>query len=1192
MGEVYVARADDGREVALKLLLADEASPLSARFDREGRVATRLEHPHIVAARESGRAPDGTPYIAMELLDGVDLETRLHDTGVTAREAVAIAVQTCEALEYAHAQGVVHRDLKPQNIFLCSGSELHVKVLDFGIARLADDPGMTATGLMLGTVTHMAPEQARGQRDVDARADVWSLGVVLYQCLTGRLPFAAADAAGLIFQLLFEPHTDLSSTCTLPRPVVDLVNRALKKSRDDRFPTAAAMRSALLSLDLSALDGPGLRQDRVVFDANAATEAAEASPAFTDERRLAALVYVRGPRDAARIEALTVALDARTSRVDGGDVLALLGAERWTGDEPNRAVRLALAVAPHAAGVGVSTGRILRRGAVVGSEVMQTASRLANAAGVTLDGTTAELLRGKLVLDWQADGTARPTAHVVGSIPPSSLFVGRDLELAMLSRSVDAAVDESSVRSVVVVGGPGMGKSELRRHATRAAHQRQPALTTLLARCDAFRRDTPFAALREATENATGAPEALAAFAAVIDGAFQASLGDALAVLDRAREKLQRGLETLAEHGPILVVIDNAQWQDPPSSASLRWIFEASPHLPLAVWLLSRPDGRDFASGTVPGAAQLDLGPLPRDAAAELVSAILGSAPTEILDRAGGHPQFLEELARLQAERGPASLRERASLRPEAPIPVSIEAAVLAQLDASPPLVREALKRAAIFGPIFWEEGLRSLGADLEVLRRSNLVAPRPRSRFAGTRELAFRSGMLADVAYTLWPDEQRAALHGLAADWLSTQSGVSPDELARHYDLAGRAARAAECYVMAAEASARVADIATTCAHVAKALSLASDPATRFKALVAQDDALQTTSDFEQRRIGILELAELSSRLGMEHAAEASWRRCHFARLVSDRSALVFGLRAAELAAQADDPRAGAAAERELAMIFAEEGEHEQARAHADAARALAERAGDEWLVARALSTSAFVLAEAGAASESLERYSASAELYARLGDRRREAQARTNAANILLDLGRTDEAIPQIEACIAASERVGNSRVVAVSTHNLGIARRLLGELDAAETLQQKVEPEAERLRHVILRCSVAVERTYLALSTNAPREACLARADEALVRAEATRSTVWIASAIAANLHCRARHGLEVEPMLGQARELLSQLDKPSSRLEVLSAMAGADASMRAEVDAALDEAAALADDHDRLREALKRRYLVAV
>ncbi len=186
MGALYVARdAHTGESVALKVLDLEGPSQ-SARFERECRIAERLHHPHIVAGRGYGRTSQGTPWFAMELLDGEDLETRLRRGRLEAADAVALAAQVCEALRYAHQRGVVHRDVKPANIFLLRGPSLRVKVLDFGVARLADAPSLTGTDVPVGTPSYMAPEQARGDRGVDARCDVWSLGVVLYECVAGR----------------------------------------------------------------------------------------------------------------------------------------------------------------------------------------------------------------------------------------------------------------------------------------------------------------------------------------------------------------------------------------------------------------------------------------------------------------------------------------------------------------------------------------------------------------------------------------------------------------------------------------------------------------------------------------------------------------------------------------------------------------------------------------------------------------------------------------------------------------------------------------------------------------------------------------------------------------------------------------------------------------------------------------------
>src|SRR4051812_9777208 len=186
MGVVYRARDRQGGLVALKVLR--DPSPIAIeRFAREASILADLEHPGIVRYVAQGTTPEGEIYIAMEWLDGEDLHHFLWRQGVGIAESVDVARRIAEALTTAHARGIVHRDIKPSNVFVVGGDLGHLKVLDFGVARLREsDRRATATGATLGTPGYMAPEQVRGERDVDTRADVFSLGCVLFECLTGR----------------------------------------------------------------------------------------------------------------------------------------------------------------------------------------------------------------------------------------------------------------------------------------------------------------------------------------------------------------------------------------------------------------------------------------------------------------------------------------------------------------------------------------------------------------------------------------------------------------------------------------------------------------------------------------------------------------------------------------------------------------------------------------------------------------------------------------------------------------------------------------------------------------------------------------------------------------------------------------------------------------------------------------------
>src|SRR5215218_2651729 len=218
MGEVY--RAKDTvleRFVALKLLppdaMADESR--QRRFLQEARAASALNHPHIVTIYDVIHE-DGIYAIVMELLEGMSLQKRLSTGRLSPGEAINVARQIADALSAAHAAGIVHRDLKPANVMLTPRGS--AKVLDFGIAKLdpgqvPDDDGtrtapLTVMGIVLGTAAYMSPEQARGE-PLDGRTDVFSLGVVLYEMLSGRSPFAAASVTAVLHKLIYEQPQDL-----------------------------------------------------------------------------------------------------------------------------------------------------------------------------------------------------------------------------------------------------------------------------------------------------------------------------------------------------------------------------------------------------------------------------------------------------------------------------------------------------------------------------------------------------------------------------------------------------------------------------------------------------------------------------------------------------------------------------------------------------------------------------------------------------------------------------------------------------------------------------------------------------------------------------------------------------------------------------------------------------------------------
>ena len=253
MGEVYVARHKViGKDVAIKFLRRELVSDAdaAARFAREARAAAAVGHRGIVDVYDVGTCPDGTPYLVMELLEGASLRKILDGhSPLTVGQAAAIVSELLAGLAAAHAQGIVHRDLKPDNVFIVrSDGPLSVKLLDFGVAKMTEGVGLrlTQTGRPMGTAPYMAPEQARGERDLDARLDVYAVGAMLYEALAGRLPFVAGNYNAMILQILSRPAPALRTLRPdLPPEIDALVMRAIAKDPKQRHQSAEELRSAV-----------------------------------------------------------------------------------------------------------------------------------------------------------------------------------------------------------------------------------------------------------------------------------------------------------------------------------------------------------------------------------------------------------------------------------------------------------------------------------------------------------------------------------------------------------------------------------------------------------------------------------------------------------------------------------------------------------------------------------------------------------------------------------------------------------------------------------------------------------------------------------------------------------------------------------------------------------------------------------
>lgn len=261
MGEVFLARDPLlERDVALKTIQlgsssSGEREEARERFHREARITARLQHPHIVVVHEFGEE-DQTLYLAMEYVAGGTLATRLASEGqpLSLAERVLLGAEVAEAIAHAHSKGVLHRDLKPANVLMVAPG--FVKVSDFGIGKIMGDVDLTASGEMLGSPAYMSPEQMRGE-NLDARSDIFSFGILLFQLLTGRKPFQSANLSGLVAQIQNEDPPDVAALVPgTPSELSDVVKKCLRKDPGERYGDAEILARELHQIESTLANSP------------------------------------------------------------------------------------------------------------------------------------------------------------------------------------------------------------------------------------------------------------------------------------------------------------------------------------------------------------------------------------------------------------------------------------------------------------------------------------------------------------------------------------------------------------------------------------------------------------------------------------------------------------------------------------------------------------------------------------------------------------------------------------------------------------------------------------------------------------------------------------------------------------------------------------------------------------------------
>lgn len=496
MGSVFLAHdRHDNAPVAIKVL-DHESTDAARRFLQEAHLLARIDHPGVVRYVYHGVTGSNEPFLAMELLIGVDLEQLLSTRSFSLDESVRFIRRAAEALLAAHDAGIVHRDVKPSNLFLVGGDVDKVKVLDFGIARPElQNYRLTRSGAMLGTIGYMSPEQARGSLDVDARADVFSLGCVLFECLVGKAAFVGRHAIAVLAKVLSEEPPKLRALRPeLPPDLERLVSAMLSKRADER-PTG-------MGEVISALDA--VTCGRVITQASSSPPSVRLSH---EERRFVTVILATSDRlarsdDEPEVDPLLVAefgedIPAECTRIAGGSLLLVFAECAVASDQAVLGARRALALrrgAPHLRLV-LATGRTETGAQAAVGEAIDRAASLLNALavdsppfGVPIDAVTEGLLGSRFVVDRTAglpmllaeQGTFEAIHKLMGRQTP---FVGREKELSLLEASLAESLDERIPRSVLITAEPGMGKTRLGLEFVQKARAR-PRLRVFVARAE------------------------------------------------------------------------------------------------------------------------------------------------------------------------------------------------------------------------------------------------------------------------------------------------------------------------------------------------------------------------------------------------------------------------------------------------------------------------------------------------------------------------------------------------------------------------------------------------------------------------------------------------------------------------------------------------------------------------------------
>ncbi len=1091
------------RYVALKVIAADAgvAPKEEVRLRREGELLAGLDHPGIVKIVSSGMLEDSTlPYVAMEWLDGEDVAARQRRDPLSLPQVVELARLVTTALAAAHDGGVVHRDIKPGNIFLVSSphpdaTELDVspKLVDFGVAMTEDiHITVTNTGDVVGTPAYMAPEQARGDAPVDARSDIYSLGATLFELVAGRPPHVGPTAIATLARLVTTPPPRLSDLRPDCPPALDaLINGMLATNPSERPQSADELLETLSELELSRVSWSQVPPGDIM-----STRLGSGA-----SRLVTTIVAIHFATEALRERALDGLRQRGADAVPLGQdaIVAHFGARHAVGTEAVAALDVGRRLARSGAQVGIASGRarvnmLAPQGEVkpVG-EVVDRASSLARDAApstVLADSTTSELGRGRYEFRARSDGSSivgDQLRAVKGDLAGGAPFVGREPELAQVMSAFERSRSDSTPIVVSVTGPPGIGKSRLCREVlARVSGQSDPP-HVVFQRSDAYGRRHALGAaadvLRAIIElpKGTSSKEAEIAIVNRLGPATRSDLDTdnrALLASLLANEPLPRGLDPRGARDVLwltmtdlvmqvvaqqatAIIMEDLQWADPESVGWLDHVMGRGTGQPLVFLTAVRPGfwrehdevfaGRDHV--------RLDLRPVSKRATRTIAKSLLGEdTPDDIVDRiadqAGGLPLFAEELARMTAS---------GHITDHAP---TIESAIQASLDGLDDECRDAVGRLSVLGMTVWDSALETLGMDdaeamMKELAAREVLVEQHTARFSDAREWVFKHALVREVAYDALGERERKELHALAAKWLSDM-GEDSATVAGHFDMGDEHEAAAEHWALAAQRALATNALTDALEMADRALAFATEKVSGFQRASFLDEAWSRLDPrASDRETAIVAMEENVHDEASSVRARGARARHDDARGAGEdiNERLAEARDAAQRLELADEEWRNSAA---LAYRLAYEGALGPAEAEAQRLLRLDQERGVRGAAVDGWQTLAILRQTRGAVGPALDARRNAAAAARAAGLKEREAMLTTNLGFALTTLGARQEARASLEAGLALGDAIGSKGAVRWTQMNLlgwgatfGNDKRLessvgeaRGEADAAAT------------------------------------------------------------------------------------------------------------------------------------------------